>query len=122
MSSPMTIFYVSNPLESADFYGRLFGCEPIERSPGFAAFEIDGARLGLWARAGVLPTPPVAVAGGSELAFAQSSDEAVDCLHAQWQEAGVPIAQKPEQMDFGYTFTALDPDGHRLRVFCMRDG
>jgi predicted enzyme related to lactoylglutathione lyase len=32
-------------------------------------------------------------------------------------DGGVAIAQKPVEMDFGYTFTALDPDGHRLRVF-----
>jgi hypothetical protein len=27
------------------------------------------------------------------------------------------IAQAPTAMDFGMTFVALDPDGHRLRVF-----
>jgi len=27
------------------------------------------------------------------------------------------VAQKPVDMDFGHTFVALDPDGHRLRVF-----
>jgi len=27
------------------------------------------------------------------------------------------IIQEPVQMDFGYTFVATDPDGHRLRVF-----
>jgi hypothetical protein len=30
---------------------------------------------------------------------------------------GLPIAQAPTAMDFGPTFVALDPDGHRLRVF-----
>jgi hypothetical protein len=25
--------------------------------------------------------------------------------------------QSPIAMDFGFTFTAVDPDGHRLRVF-----
>jgi len=34
----------------------------------------------------------------------------------QWI-AFLPIAQPLTQMDFGYTFVALDPDGHRLRVF-----
>ncbi len=29
----------------------------------------------------------------------------------------LPIAQPPTAMDFGLTFVALDPDGHRLRVF-----
>ena len=27
------------------------------------------------------------------------------------------ILQEPVQMDFGHTFVASDPDGHRLRVF-----
>jgi hypothetical protein len=27
------------------------------------------------------------------------------------------ILQPPTAMDFGYTFLAADPDGHRLRVF-----
>jgi predicted enzyme related to lactoylglutathione lyase len=27
------------------------------------------------------------------------------------------VAQPPTRMDFGFTFLALDPDGHRLRVF-----
>jgi predicted enzyme related to lactoylglutathione lyase len=27
------------------------------------------------------------------------------------------IVQPPTRMEFGYTCTALDPDGHRLRVF-----
>ncbi len=30
---------------------------------------------------------------------------------------GVEIIQPPMEADFGRTFTAVDPDGHRLRVF-----
>ena len=30
---------------------------------------------------------------------------------------GLRIIQEPTKMDFGFTFTAADPDGHRLRVF-----
>jgi predicted lactoylglutathione lyase len=30
---------------------------------------------------------------------------------------GADVLQKPTQMDFGYTFTVADPDGHRLRAF-----
>jgi hypothetical protein len=32
----------------------------------------------------------------------------------------LPIAQAPVEMDFGYPFTARDPDEHRLRVFAPR--
>ncbi len=62
---------------------------------------------------------PVAVAeaGASELAFALERDADVDAWHGRWREAGCRIAQAPVAMDFGYTFVAEDPDGHRLRVF-----
>jgi hypothetical protein len=32
------------------------------------------------------------------------------------------MAQTPTEMDFGTTFVALDPDGHRLRVFATPTG
>ena len=35
---------------------------------------------------------------------------------------GVKILQPPTDMDFGRTFVALDPDGHRLRVFAAAEG
>ena len=53
----------------------------------------------------------------SEIAFAVADAAAVDATHADWRSRGYPIAQKPTAMDFGHTFVALDPDGHRLRVF-----
>jgi predicted enzyme related to lactoylglutathione lyase len=42
---------------------------------------------------------------------------AVDATHARWAQRGVAILQSPTAMSFGRTFTAADPDGHRLRVF-----
>ena len=42
---------------------------------------------------------------------------AVEAAHVRWSAQGAPIAQSPTRMDFGYTFVALDPDGHRLRAF-----
>jgi predicted enzyme related to lactoylglutathione lyase len=71
-----------------------------------------------WTAAGVQPsaTPP----GGAELAFAVASDDAVRERHGQWRALGLPILQPPTAMDFGFTFTAADPDGHRLRVFAPR--
>ena len=52
-----------------------------------------------------------------EVAFALADKAAVQSLYNDWQQRGLPILQQPLQMDFGYTFVALDPDGHRLRVF-----
>jgi len=31
------------------------------------------------------------------------------------------VRQEPTDMDFGFTFTMADPDGHRLRVFALND-
>ena len=50
--------------------------------------------------------------GGFEIVRAD-----VDAQHVDWRKRGLPIAQAPTTMDFGRTFVALDPDGHRLRVF-----
>jgi len=111
------ILYVENTLASADFYTALLDRPPVEKSPTFAMFALDaGVMLGLWTRGGV--EPAVAAPGcGGELAFSLADDEAVRMLHREWERQGLAMAQAPTRMDFGYTFVALDPDGHRLRVF-----
>lgn len=114
------ILYVDSPEQSTRFYARLLGLQPVEASPTFALFVLaSGLKLGLWSRHTVEPAAtPV---GGSELAFAVATDAEVDRLHAQWAQDGLAIVQKPQAMDFGHTFTAQDPDGHRLRVYCLHD-
>jgi catechol 2,3-dioxygenase-like lactoylglutathione lyase family enzyme len=111
------ILYVQNATASADFYAHLLGRPPVEASPGFAMFVTpSGAKLGLWTRDTV--EPKVAAAnGGCELAFPVPDNAAVDQTHADWRERGLKVAQPPTDMEFGRTFVALDPDGHRLRVF-----
>jgi predicted enzyme related to lactoylglutathione lyase len=110
------LLYVESPERSAVFYADLFGRPAIESSPTFAMFAMSsGVMLGLWGRGGVQPAANAP--GGSEIAFAVAGDEAVDARCAEWRARGLPIAQTPTQMDFGRTFVALDPDGHRLRVF-----
>lgn len=112
-----TILYVANPTRSALFYRELFGREPVEESPTFAMFVFEsGARLALWSSATVEPavTQP---AGAMELAFALPDDDAVDRLSAEWLARGLPLIQAPTKMEFGYTCMALDPDGHRLRLY-----
>ena len=79
-------------------------------------FALDqGVMLGLWSRRTV--EPAATPAGGGELGFPVGDDAAVDALHADWARRGMTIAQAPTKLDFGRTFVALDPDGHRLRVF-----
>lgn len=110
----LVILYVDSPARSAEFYQSLLGRPPIEQSPTFAMFPLrDGAALGLWSRHTVEPGADAA-GGGGEIAFTATD---VDAAHAGWAARGLPILQPPTDLDFGRTFVALDPDGHRLRVF-----
>src|SRR5207237_462317 len=110
---------VESAASAAAFYADLLGGPPVESSPTFAMFALDsGVMLGLWTKSGVEPaaTPP----GGGELGFSVADATAVDTLHREWRGRGLSIAQAPTEMDFGRTFVAFDPDGHRLRVFAPR--
>jgi catechol 2,3-dioxygenase-like lactoylglutathione lyase family enzyme len=111
------LLFVKNPSASTAFYADVLGHGPVEASPTFAMFALaSGVMLGLWSRDTVEPAA-VAAAGGSELAITVPDADAVRAAHADWSARKLPIAQAPTAMDFGYTFVALDPDGHRLRVF-----
>ncbi|MBV8658248.1 MAG: VOC family protein [Burkholderiales bacterium] len=115
------ILYVDDPQRSATFYSRLLWKPPVESSPTFCLFELDsGVMLGLWSKHTVEPAP-AAVGSGSEVAFSVASHEAVEAIYNDWVMWGMKIAQRPTQMDFGYTFVALDPDQHRLRVFVLTE-
>jgi catechol 2,3-dioxygenase-like lactoylglutathione lyase family enzyme len=111
------VLYVESPPKSADFYADLLGRAPVETSPTFAMLPLEsGIMLGLWSRHTVEPAASVS-GGGSEIAFTVGDADAVTTTHAEWSRRGLAIAQPPTDMDFGRTFVALDPDGHRLRVF-----
>lgn len=111
------ILYVDDPMASAGFYTELLGRQPVEATSGFVLFVLaSGLKLGLWGRHKVEPAA-TAGAGGGELAFPVADKDTVDSIYADWGNRRLPMVQMPCQMDFGYTFVALDPDGHRLRVF-----
>ena len=111
------LLYVESPAASAAFYQKLLGRPPVEQSPTFAMFPMDsGVMLGLWSRHTVEPAAGAA-GGGGEIAVTVRDAAAVDKTHAAWKALGLPILQEPTNLDFGRTFVALDPDGHRLRVF-----
>lgn len=118
MSHPnFILLYVESPSASQAFYTGLLGNEPVEASPTFVLFALEsGVMLGLWSRHTVEPAA-TAAGGGAELAFTVSDAGAVDAMHADWKGKGLKILLAPKAMDFGHTFVALDPDGHRLRVF-----
>ena len=117
MSDPnFVILYVKSPSHSVAFYTDLLGKAPVEASPTFAMFALaSGTMLGLWAAHTV--EPAANAVGGAELAMAVDSTETVQARYAAWCSKGLNIVQTPTEMDFGFTFVALDPDGHRLRVF-----
>jgi catechol 2,3-dioxygenase-like lactoylglutathione lyase family enzyme len=108
--------YVADTPKSTALYARLLGADPVESSPSFAMFALpNGLALGLWSRSDV--EPRATLPGGNELGFEVATDEEVHQRRKDWEALGLRIIQEPTQMDFGFTFTAADPDGHRLRVF-----
>jgi catechol 2,3-dioxygenase-like lactoylglutathione lyase family enzyme len=111
------ILYVGDPPASAAFYAKLLGVAPADTSATFAMVPLGGGvMLGLWRRDGVAP-PAGGHGTGGEIAFTVASPAEVEAAHRQCVRQGLPIAQAPTAMDFGHTFVATDPDGHRLRVF-----
>ena len=110
------LLYVESPKQSEAFYAGIFGRPAIESSPTFVMFAMSsGLMLGLWGRDGVKPAANAP--GGGEIALAVENADAVDARCAEWRARGLNIVQTPTEMEFGRTFVALDPDGHRLRVF-----
>jgi catechol 2,3-dioxygenase-like lactoylglutathione lyase family enzyme len=116
------ILYVENPAQSASFYQQLLAIPPVEASPGFAMFVLNsGLRLGLWHRQHIVPAATLDVAipagGSTELVFQLADSVALQAAYAQCQQAQLPVALAPVQLDFGETFVVLDPDQHRLRFY-----
>ncbi|MBY6264664.1 drug:proton antiporter [Azospirillum sp. 412522] len=110
------LLHVDSPAASAAFYADLLGRPPVEASPTFAMFKAgNGLMLGLWSRHTV--EPAATAPGGSEIAFTVADEAGVRDLYADWSARGLTVLQPPTAMDFGHTFVASDPDGHRLRVF-----
>jgi predicted enzyme related to lactoylglutathione lyase len=110
------LLYVENPSASAGFYADLLGRPILENSPTFAMLPLrEGVMLGPWSRKTVEPAASVP-AGAGEVAFTVENTAAVEATFADWKQRGLNILQEPVQMDFGMTFVATDPDGHRLRV------
>lgn len=122
-TADMTILYVPNVIKSADFYASLFDLRPINVSPTFAMFVFEnGFKFGLWSKYTVLPSvnnQPFNANG--EITFKVQHKKDVDFLYNEWGAfREITIIQSPTEMDFGYTFTAIDPDGHRLRVMFLQ--
>ncbi|PTW59663.1 catechol 2,3-dioxygenase-like lactoylglutathione lyase family enzyme [Breoghania corrubedonensis] len=113
-----TLLYVDDISASRDFYAGMLKREPVEDGPTFVLFILDsGAKFGLWKRDEV--QPPAGPRGGhaGECCFSVADEATLERIFGDVNKRGLPIAQAPSRMDFGYTFVLLDPDGNRLRVF-----
>lgn len=115
----LIVLYVDDVAKSQAFYTDLLGRPAVESSANFAMFPLPPVMLGLWSRRDVAPAVAGAP-GAMEVDFGVSDEKAVAACHADWKERGLRIAQEPTEMDFGHTFVALDPDGHRLRVMALK--
>jgi catechol 2,3-dioxygenase-like lactoylglutathione lyase family enzyme len=114
---PYILFYVKDTQRSAAFYSPLLGLQPVESSPTFVLYVLEsGVKLGLWAVSTVAPAATL-TGGGAEVAFTVADSAALETTYAAWAALGVKLVQEPTDMDFGRTFAAVDPDGHRLRMF-----
>lgn len=110
------LLFVTNPIKSSEFYSNLLGLKPIEESPTFVLFKLsNGTMLGLWSRHTAEPRVE-SHPGAMEICFATDN---VDHVYELWGNKGITILQKPTDMDFGRTFVASDPDGHRIRIYTL---
>ncbi|MCA3730307.1 MAG: VOC family protein [Phenylobacterium sp.] len=115
------LLYVADATTSASFYAKLLGQDPVDASPTFAMFILpSGLGLGLWGKTSVEPKP-VAAGGGCDIGFKVDRAAMVDATHADWQGKGATIILPPTDLDFGRSFVAADPDGHRLRVYTVNE-
>jgi catechol 2,3-dioxygenase-like lactoylglutathione lyase family enzyme len=109
---------VRRPQQSAKLYTQLLGCEPVENSETFVLYVLpSGIKVGLWIASEVEPKP--GVPGGIEIAFSETSRDAVLETYKVWSGLGLKVLQEPTDMPFGFTFVVEDPDGHRLRPFVL---
>jgi len=117
--SNFPIFYVDDVPASVNFYRPLFEREPVDLQDNFALFVSEsGNKLGLWAWHDVAPKSDKVAKASMEIAIEVSNLITLQIHFRKWSELGVEIIQDISVMDFGSSFTVLDPDGHRLRVFC----
>lgn len=112
------LLFVENPTLSGAFYKKILGREPIEAHPTFQLFQLaNDVQLGLWSRYTAEPHVSI-TGGGAEISFAEDD---VDDVYERFKQHGIPIIQTPTDMDFGRTFVALDPDGHRIRIYRLHE-
>ncbi|MFW7525388.1 VOC family protein [Vibrio ostreicida] len=111
------VLYVIDIHASQTFYADLFNCKPTPLSPTFVAINLaDNIKITLKQTAQLTPASDV-TGGGTELSVAVADQARFEEVYRVWDAQGVVFAQYPEAHCYGLNFVALDPDGHRIRVF-----
>lgn len=111
------VLYVESVQLSMVFYKKVFECEPKLLSPTFVVVEFaENVKITLKQTDALTPSSSVR-GGGTELSIPTINRTELDTLFEKWQALGVNFAQEREESVYGINFVALDPDGHRLRVF-----
>ena len=102
------------PLASADFYASPLGKPPVE--PTFVMFARGSGVM--WGCGRATPCSPWPRAPREAASWPSRLPMPRPCTPptADWKKRGLTIAQEPAEGP-AHTFVALDPDGHRLRVF-----
>ncbi len=111
------ILYVTDIHSSMDFYSKAFDCEPTLLSPTFAAITFaSNVKITLKQSDALTPVSKV-TGGGTELSMPVTDKHTLENLYKEWSEKGIQFEQAPEESVFGINFVAVDPDGHRIRIF-----
>jgi predicted lactoylglutathione lyase len=111
------VLYVEDVQLSMAFYEGVFECQPKLLSPTFAVVEFaENVKVTLKQADALTPSSQVR-GGGTELSIPATSRAELDNLFEKWKKLSVVFAQEREESVYGVNFVALDPDGHRLRVF-----
>ncbi|AFI90014.1 phenazine biosynthesis protein [Pectobacterium parmentieri] len=114
------IIYVEDVSLSTEFYKKILKSDPLETYEEFSVFPLASEFiLGIQSKSGIDPKPQ-AQFGGFEICLSDVTPDAVDTIYQEWKKLGVKFELEPINLEFGYTFVAIDPDGHRLRV-CATD-
>lgn len=111
------VLYVEDVQRSMAFYAKAFNCEPQLLSPTFAALHFaNNVKITLKQIDALTPVSTVK-GGGTELSIPVTDREMLDSLFDKWSQQGVEFAQEREESVYGINFVAVDPDGHRIRIF-----
>ncbi|MBU2896674.1 VOC family protein [Vibrio hepatarius] len=111
------VLYVKDIEVSQRFYTQVLGCESTILSPTFVAINFaNNITVTLKQNTDLTPVSSI-TGGGSELSVVVSDSIKLQQLYQSWKGQLVEFAQHPIQLSFGVNFVAIDPDGHRIRVF-----